>query len=154
MLESTDHLSNEVVTQMNAAASAMATTTVTGATLNMAGFDAVRAVVPITDIASGSVVTLKAYRDSASGMGTEEQVAGTATVTSAADDDVNGKMLVLDVKRPSLGSKNYLRFKVTRATANAATGALITEQYLPREVPVSQDATIVNIAKVNEPDAA
>ena len=154
MLEVTDHLSNEVVTQMNAAASAMATTTVTGATLNMAGFDAVRAVVPITDIADTSVVTLKAYRDSASGMGTEEQVAGTATVTSAANDDVNGKLLILDVKRPALGSKNYLRFKVTRATANAATGALITEQYLPREVPVSQDATVQDIELINEPAAA
>ncbi len=87
-------------------------------------------------------------------MGGEEQVEGVATVTSGGNDDVNDQLLILDVKRPALGEKNFVRFKVSIATQNAAFGAWITEQYLPRAVPVTQDATVEDIELINEPDAA
>ena len=154
MLETTDHLSNEVETSSNADPAAAGVTTVTGATLDMSGFDGARAVVPITDVLDTSVITLKAYRGAASNMSDEEEIEGNATKTSAADDDLNGKLLILDVKRPSLGTKKYLRFKVTRATANAALGNLIVERYLPREVPISQHADVSDLELISEPDAA
>lgn len=145
-----DHLSNLVVTQQAVALAAAGTGTTTGDTLDLAGYDAVRAITPIITVLDTAVVTLKAFGGDASDMSDEVELTGNATKTSAADDDLNGTLLILDVVRPN---HKYIRFKVVRATANVAIAATIVEKYRARVVPVTQDADVTDIEKTNTPAA-
>lgn len=149
----TNHLSDDVVTEIVADPAALGTTDVDGAILDMAGYDAVRFLAPITDVLNTSVVTLKLQQGDASDLSDATTSEETATKTSAADDDLNGKLLVLDVIKPGPG-KRYVRAKVTRATANAATGPIIAERYRSRVVPVTQHADVSDLQKSVSPTAS
>ena len=149
----TNHLSDEVVCDIISDPAAMGTTDVTSAILDMSGYDAVRFLAPITDIANTSVVTLKLQQGADSGLSDVVTSEETATKTSAADDDLNGKMLVLDVVKPGPGVR-YVRAKMTRATANAAIGNIIAERYRSRIVPVTQSSDVSNLKKSVSPTAS
>ena len=149
----TNHISDDVVSDIISDPAAMGTTDVTSAILDMSGYDAVRFLAPITDIANTSVVTLKLQQGADSGLSDVVTSEETATKTSAADDDLNGKMLVLDVVKPGPGVR-YVRAKVTRATANAAIGNIIAERYRARVTPVTQASDVSNLRKSISPTAS
>ena len=65
----------------------------------------------------------------------------TATATSAANDDLNNTLLIVDVYKPL---KRYIQGNITSATANIAFGEMIAIRYKGRKAPVSQSSTTVS----------
>ena len=138
-------LLREIVPTYNITTQAAGTGTDTGATLDMQGFDGALFLLCLGDNANTSVVTVKAYHDTASGMGTEAQITGTATVTCTATS-ADDKMLALDV---SSISKRYLRFKVVKGTANATVEAGVAIKYNAKKLPIGTTAgDLVNSATI------
>jgi len=109
--------------------------------LDLSGWEGVIFLVPITDCAQTGVATLTVQQNtinSASGMAA---LAGAvATATSAANDDLNGKLLVVDLYRPT---ERYIRSVLTSATANIAFGDTIAILYQGSKMPVAQLAAEV-----------
>lgn len=106
--------------------------------LDMSGFDGVMFIVPITDSVDTGVATLNIQQntiDSDTGMATTSS----ATATSAANDDLNNKLLVVDVYRPA---ERYVQGNITSATANIAYGNMIAIQYKGSKMPISAAASI------------
>ena len=74
-----------------------------------------------------------------------------ATATSAANDVLNNTLLVVDVFRPL---ERYVQAAITSLTANIAFGTAIAIQYRGMKGPVTQAATIQDIAQVAGPAEA
>lgn len=105
--------------------------------LDMSGFDGVVFATVITDSVDTGVATMTVEQNtanSASGMAALSSDA-VATATSAANDDLNSKLLIVDCYRPR---ERYLRVNRTSATANIAFGAVIAIQYRGVKSPVTQ----------------
>jgi hypothetical protein len=112
------------------------------AILDMSGFDGVLFVAPITDCVQAGVATLTVESNAAnSDAGMAAITGAAATATSAANDDLNGKCLVVDVFSPQ---KRYVQAVVTSATQNIAFGDVIAIQYRGRKAPVSVAASIAS----------
>ena len=107
-----------------------ATSDINGVTLDMAGYDGVVVKVTFGVITSGAVTTIKMQQDSASGMGTAQDLLGTSQTIADDDDD---EIFYIDLYRPL---KRYVRLVVPRATQNAVVSADYT-QYRARNVPVT-----------------
>lgn len=108
--------------------------------LDMSGFDGVMFIVAITDSTDTGVATLNVQQniiDSDTGMATTSS----ATATSAANDDLNNKLLVVDVYRPA---ERYVQGNLTSATANTAFGNMIAIQYKGSKMPISEAASIAD----------
>jgi len=142
------HLSNIVQTQQVKAPTAMGTSTITSDIVDLQNFNSVRFIVPIDDVADTSVITVKGEKGDAANLSDSGGLytTDTATKTSAADDDLNGKLLILDLRH--VGAR-YVRVLVTRATANAGIGNIIAEAYDAAKIPVSQNADVSHL-KVSE----
>ena len=108
---------------------------------DMAGFDGIMFLTTITDCVSGGVATLTLEGNtvnSDSGMATI--TGAVATATSAGNDDMNGKLLIVDCYRPS---KRYVQGVRTSATQNIAFGEILAIRYRAHSQPVSQSSTTV-----------
>lgn len=138
------HLTRAVKTSqaITIAAGAAGATGVNGATLDMSGFGGVRAVVLFGPIVAGAATSLKWQQDTDSGMGTAEDVEGSAQTVADSNDNT---VFISDLIRPT---KRYVRLVVSRATQNA-TVAAVYEQYNADNNPVTQhaDVTINEIFK-------
>jgi len=120
--------------------------------LDMQGYDGVVFIAPITDSTATGVATLKAEQDDANADGGMAALSGaTATATSAENDDLNDKALVLDVYKPT---KRYVQAVLTSSVANIAFGNVIAIRYRGSKCPVTQGATILNHAAVVSPTEA
>lgn len=105
------------------------------------GFDGCIFVVPITDSVATGVATMTVEQNSAnSGSGMAALSGAQAQATSAENDDLNGKLLIVDVYRPR---ERYLRTNLTSATANIAFGDTIAILYNGVKFPVAQSAAEV-----------
>ena len=96
----------------------------------------------ITDSVDTGVATMTVEQNtanSATGMAALG-AAGVATATSAANDDLNEKFLIVDVYRPR---ERYLRVNRTSATANIAFNTVGAILYGNRKGPVTQVAAEV-----------
>ncbi len=114
--------------------------------IDMTGWDGVVFACAIEDSANTGVAHLKAEANTAnSDTGMAAITSGDATATSAADDDLNGKLLVIDVYKPT---KRYVQAVRTSGTANIAFGSLIAVLYRGRKFPVSEHSTIADLAAV------
>ena len=106
-----------------------------GAVLDMEGYDGAVFVVAIEDSVDTGVATMTIEESSASG-GTYAAITGAvATATSAADDDLNTQLLVVDVYRPQ---ERYLHCTLTSATANIAFGTQYQFAYQGKKSPATQ----------------
>lgn len=106
------------------------------AAVDTQGYEGVLFVTPITDSVDGGVATATAMQCDTSN-GTFAALSGAAaTVTSADDDDLNGKLLVVDVYKPR---ERYLKLNLTSATQNIAFGATVAIAYGARRLPITQD---------------
>ncbi len=112
-------------------AGAAATTDINGTTLDMSGFEGVAFIVTMGEITAGAVTSAKVQQDTASGMGTAADLAGTG-ITIADDDDE--QVFVLDVPNPK---ERYVRLVVDRGTQNAVVASAIAIQYGARLAPTS-----------------
>lgn len=117
------------------------------------GFDGVIFAVPITDSVQNGVATMTVEQNtlnSASGMAALS--GAVATATSAANDDLNGKLLIVDVYRPR---ERYVRTNLASATANIAYGETIAILYSGIKFPITQDtAEVADSTVVTSPAEA
>lgn len=114
--------------------------------IDMTGFEGVVFITPILDSVATGVATMTVEQNTAnSTSGMAALAGGVATATSGANDDLNGKVLVIDVYRPR---KRYLRVNRISATANIAYGDVIAIQYAARNHPVAQAAAEVAASSI------
>lgn len=110
------------------------------------GFDGVLFLSTITDSVATGVATMTIEQDE-DGSGAGAALSGAvATATSGTNDDLNGKLLAVDVYRPA---QRYLRANRASATANIAYGECLAILYKAIKAPVAQatadvaDSTVV-----------
>ena len=101
-------------------------------------------------MASSEPLPLRVARTTTPGTSVASQAV--ATATSATNDDLNTKLLVVDVYRPR---ERYLKANITSATANIAFGATYAILYSGRVQPVTQlTAEVAQLTKVASPAEA
>lgn len=151
-MRSPDLLKSILASVAGVAVVAGATIDSNGTRLDMAGYEGVLFIQVIDDSVATGVATLKVEQnviDSDTGMAA---LAGAvATATSATNDDLNGKLLMVDVFRPR---ERYVQAVRTSLTANIAYGQLIAIRYGTRKLPVASDATVLSAVSVTSPAEA
>lgn len=117
--------------------------------IDMAGYEGVIFICPITDSVDTGVATLTVEQNTAdSDTGMAALSGAVATATSAANDDLNGQLLVVDVYRPR---ERYVQAVRTSGTANIAFGNVTAILYGAKDMPVSSHSTIAAIARAASP---
>lgn len=117
--------------------------------VDMQGYEGVVFITPITDSVDTGVATMTIEQNTAdSDTGMAALSGAVATATSAANDDLNGTLLVVDVYRPR---ERYVQAVLTSATANIAYGNTIAILYGARTMPVDDHSTIAAATVVASP---
>jgi len=120
--------------------------------LDMQGWDGVMFIVPITDCVALGVAKLQVEQNTAnSDTGMAALSGAYATVTSAENDDVNNKLLIVDVYKPR---ERYLQGVLTSTTQNIAFGNMIAIQYRGSKMPITQPASVSDSEFVVSPAEA
>ncbi len=126
---------NVEVRWLKGAVAAASNTDDDSAIVDTQGFDGVMFVCPLIDSVATGVATMTAQQNTAnSGTGMASLAGGAAAATCAVNDDLNEKVLVVDVYRPL---ERYVRVKRTSATANIAFGDVIAFLYHSRVKPTA-----------------
>lgn len=118
------------------------TSEVDSTALDMTGYDGVIFIVKIGTAAANN--SAKAQEDTATGMGTVQDLAGSSTPSSAV---ATLKTLVIDVQRPV---KQFVRCAVLRGTSTTVD-AIVAIQYRARNLPTTQSAIAVALKQLNAP---
>lgn len=106
----------------------------------------------ITDSVQDGVATLKVEQNTAdSDTGMAALSGASADLTSAANDDLNGKVLMVSVHRPR---ERYLQGVRVSATQNIAFGEIYAVKYGKRKQPVADNSTIGEKAATVSPAEA
>lgn len=114
--------------------------------IDMADYESVMFVSTITDCVNTGVATLKIEQNDAdSDTGMAAVTGASAAATSAADDDLNGKVLIAELRNPM---KRYVQAVRTSATANIAYGEVIAI-LTPRRLPSVQGSTVAKRGAVS-----
>lgn len=117
--------------------------------VDMAGYEGVVFVVAIEDSANTGVATATVEQNSTdSDSGMAALAGAVATATSAANDDLNGQLLVVDVFQPR---ERYVQLVRTSSTANIAFGTVIAILYGKKKKPVSDHSTVASAASASSP---
>lgn len=117
--------------------------------LDMSNWDGVVFVTTITDSAATGVATLKVEQNTSdSDTGMAALTGASAAVTCAVNDDVNGKILIVDVRQPR---ERWVQGVRTSATANIAFGEILAIRYGPRLAPAAASSTTAASAEVVSP---
>ena len=141
-------LDNLEIQYVNDAVAAGSSTDDNSTIIDMTGYESVTFMVPITDSVDTGVATLKVEQNTANSDGGMTAVTGaTVSATSAANDDLNGLMLAVEVRNAG-GLSRYVQAVVTSATANIAFGATVAIKK-PYRVPATQGATVSASATVS-----
>ena len=107
--------------------------------IDMQGYDGCVFFTQITDSADTGVAALTIEQHTVnSGTGMAALAGAVATKTSAANDDLNGMVLAVDVRQPR---ERYLQAVRTSATANIAYGDVFAVRYKGRKAPMTYAAT-------------
>lgn len=110
--------------------------TITSATIDMQGYDGVRAICALGAITATGVPTLRVQQgDHANG----DDAANITGAVAVGDDTMSDKLLAIDVWRPS---HRYITVTLGRATANIVLDDILLEFYTPRTAAVVKDATV------------
>ena len=113
---------------------------------DMKGYDGILFVAAISDSASTGVATLKVEGNTAnSDSGMAAITGASATKTCTVNDDINGKLLVVDVYRPQY---RYVQGVLTSSAANIAYDAVYAIQYKGKGHPVTQGSTVTASTQV------
>lgn len=134
-------IKNVVIAEVLAPVAAANNTDSNSDILDMAGYEGVIFIVPITDSVANGVATLNVQENTANsdtGMTTVD----TATVTSAVNDDINGQLLVVAIHKPL---KRYIQGNVVSATQNIAFGNMIAIKYGAKKLPITDDSTVSDV---------
>ncbi len=118
--------------------------------IDMAEYEGVMFIVPVTDsVATGVAALTVEQNDADSDDGMVALDGAVATATCAVDDDLNGKSLIVDVYRPQ---KQYVQAVLTSKTALVGFGNVIAIRYQGRRKPVPVGATIASRITLASPD--
>jgi hypothetical protein len=112
------------------------TTDIEGNIVDMSGFENLLIGVTFGVITGSAVTSIKAQQDTASAMGTAQDLLGTGQ-TIADDDDE--KTFYIDLVKPR---ERYVRLVVVRATQNAVVASATYLQYNGRKAPVSHGTNV------------
>jgi len=136
-----DLLRNAAIDYVGAAIAASSTIDGNSTRLDMSGYDTVIFMTTITDSTDTGTATLTVEENSADSDTGMTAITGAATTaTSAADDDLNNELLIVQVVKPR---ERYVQGVRTSATANAAYGEIIAIRFKVRKAPVTQSTTTV-----------
>lgn len=114
--------------------------------IDMADYESVMFITPITDSVDTGVATLTIEQnDDNSDSGMTAIAGAVATATAEADDGLNDKILKAEIRNPS---KRYIQAVLTSATANIAFGQTIAI-LRPRRVPITDGADVAAAAYVS-----
>lgn len=139
-------MKNVLIGEVNAPIAASSSIDGNSDILDMSTWDGVLFVVAITDSVDTAVATLTVEANTAnSDSGMVAITNAAATATSAANDDLNDQLLIVDVYRPT---KRYVQAVLTSATANIAYGSTIAIRYRGSKAPVTVDSTVLDSAAV------
>jgi hypothetical protein len=120
--------------------------------IDMAGWEGVMFVCALTDSVATGVAVLKVEQNTADSDTSMAALSGaSATATCTDNDDLNDKLLVVDVYRPR---ERYVQAVRTSATANIAFGSVIAILYGSRVKPVTDHSTVLDSAYVSSPAEA
>lgn len=132
----------QAITPANGAAG---TTTINGATLDMAGWDGVLMIVTFGAITATGVQSIKAQQGQQSNLSDAADLLGTGQAVADSDDE---KTFYIDLWRPA---ERYVRVVVPRATANANVAEALYIQYRGRNLPPSAQGANVAGESHNSP---
>lgn len=114
--------------------------------IDMADYESVTFVTTITDSAITGVAALTIEENSAdSDSGMTAVTSAVATVTSAANDDLNGTLLAAEYRNPAA---RYVQAVRSSSVANIAYGEIFAI-LKPKRRPASQGATVSDTAFVS-----
>lgn len=117
--------------------------------VDTAGYDGCLFITTITDSAQTGVATMTVEQNTANSSSGMAALSGAvATATSAANDDLNDKILAVDVYRPR---ERYLRVNRVSATANIAYGEVIALLYKGIKMPITQGSDVADSVVVTSP---
>jgi hypothetical protein len=117
--------------------------------LDMSGYDGVCFIAPVEDSVQNGIASLKVEQDDANADGGMAALAGaTATKTCVITDDLNNKLLIVDVYKPT---KRYVQGVRTSSAANIAFGTLIAIRYNGSKCPITADSTVLHGVSVFGP---
>jgi predicted RNA-binding protein with EMAP domain len=115
--------------------------------IDMDDYESVTFIAVITDsVATGVAALTIESNDADSDSGMAAITGAVATVTSVANDDVNDKLLIVEVRNPG---KRFVQAVRTSLTANIAYGSVIA-LLTPRRRPVVDHTTVADIARVSD----
>lgn len=145
--------SNELdIVYAGAAIAAAANTDSNSSRIDTANCEGVIFFTTITDSVQNGVATLKVEQNPAdSDAGMAALSGAQADLVSAANDDLNGKVLIVDVYRPR---ERYVQGVRGSATANIAFGEIYAIKYGHRKLPVADNPTLGEKAAVASPAEA
>lgn len=119
---------------------------------DMANYEGILFFTTITDSVQNGVATLKVEQNTSDADSGMAAISGaTATATSAVNDDLNGKVLSVNVHKPR---ERYVQGVRTSSAANIAYGEIYAVRYGPRVLPTSDGSTIADSAQVVSPAEA
>ncbi len=122
------------------------------AIIDMAGFEGAIFVTSIEDSVDTGVAAMTIEQNSVnSGTGMAALDGAIATQTSAANDDLNGRLLAVDVFQPQ---ERYLRVNRTSTIANIAFGSVMVFLYGKKKLPAADDLTVGHFVSVASPAEA
>jgi len=120
--------------------------------IDTAGYESVMFIASVTDSAATGVATLKVEQNTTNSDSGMAALAGaTATATCVVNDDINDKLLVIDVFRPR---ERYVQAVRTSSAANIAFGTVVAILYGPNTKPVADHSTVLDSAVVSSPAEA
>jgi len=145
-------LKNCLIKEVAAPVAAASDTDQNSDILDMQGYDGVCFIVPVTDSVATGVATLTVEQNSDnSDTGMAALSGGAATGTSAENDDLNNKLLIVDVYRPR---ERYVQGVITSTTANIAFGNMIAIQYKGSKCPITADSSVIQATSAFGPAEA
>jgi len=120
--------------------------------VDMANYEGVIFFTKITDSVDTGVAALTVEQNTANSASGMAAVSGAvANLTSAANDDLNSKTLIVTVHKPR---ERYLQAVRTSATANIAFGDIYAIRYGARTLPVPDNSTVGEKATTVSPAEA
>ena len=104
-------------------------------------------IAPITDSVATGVATLTIESSDADSDGAMAAIDGAvSTIASAVNDDINDRLLIVEVRQPA---KRYVQAVRASATANIAYGSVIA-LLTPRRLPVVDHSTVADVTRVSD----
>jgi len=119
----------------------------TSASIDMTGFQCALFILPITDSLNTGKAELRVQGSTDNTTFTDLDIKE-ISATSAADDDLNGHVLRIEVKRPL---QRYLRARILSTVANIAFGATHALRYASFRTPPPGDDDVLAEVVVASP---